>query len=60
MGFTNSEWAGDVDDQKSTSSYTFNLGSSHITWSSKKQHVIALSYTKAEYHGIVNANREAF
>ncbi|KAL9235087.1 hypothetical protein vseg_009883 [Gypsophila vaccaria] len=49
MGFTDSDYAGDLDDRKSTSGYTFMLGSGAIAWASKKQPVVALSTTEAEY-----------
>lgn len=49
IGYTDSDWAGSVDDKKSTSGYVFSLGSGAVTWSSKKQQAVALSSTKAEY-----------
>jgi hypothetical protein len=48
-GYTDSDWAGSVDDRKSTSGYVFSLGTGAVTWTSKKQHAVALSSTKAEY-----------
>eukprot|EP00253_Pinus_taeda_P030993 PITA_30993 len=54
LGFTDSDWVGDNTDRKSTSRYSFSLGSSPICWSSKKQAVIALSSAEAEYRGVVN------
>ena len=55
IGFTNSDWVGDNTDQNSTSGYVFMLAEGPISWSSKKQSAIALSYTKSEYRGVVNA-----
>ncbi|XP_057863759.2 secreted RxLR effector protein 161-like [Cryptomeria japonica] len=55
IGYTDSDWAGDSIDRKSTSRYVLSLGSGPICWSSKKQSSIALSSTKAEYRGVVNA-----
>ncbi|XP_059064546.1 secreted RxLR effector protein 161-like [Cryptomeria japonica] len=49
IGYTDSDWAGDSIDRKSTSGYVLSLGSGPICWSSKKQSSIALSSTKAEY-----------
>eukprot|EP00253_Pinus_taeda_P010497 PITA_10497 len=40
---------GSVDDQKSTSGYVFHMGSGAISWASKKQSIVALSTTEAEY-----------
>jgi hypothetical protein len=34
--FSNANWAGDIDDRRSTTSYTFLLGSTPITWRSHK------------------------
>jgi len=48
-GFTDSDWAGSTDDRKSTSGFVFNLGSGAVSWSSKKQEVVALSTSEAEY-----------
>ncbi|KAL4183531.1 hypothetical protein AMTRI_Chr11g155550 [Amborella trichopoda] len=49
VGFTDNDWAGFVDDRKSTSGYVFNLGSGVASWSSKKQATTALSSSEAEY-----------
>ncbi|KAL0374304.1 UNVERIFIED_CONTAM: Retrovirus-related Pol polyprotein from transposon RE1 [Sesamum radiatum] len=49
LGFTDSDWAGSLDDSKSTSGYCFTLGSDVICWSSKKQGSIAQSTAEAEY-----------
>lgn len=48
-GFTDSNWGGSLCDQKSTSGMFFRLGSSAITWGSRKQDVVALSTMEAEY-----------
>eukprot|EP00253_Pinus_taeda_P013886 PITA_13886 len=37
------------DDRKSTSGYVFHVGSGAISWDSKKQPIVALSTTNAEY-----------
>eukprot|EP00253_Pinus_taeda_P016560 PITA_16560 len=54
LGFTDSDWAGDSIDRKSTSGYSLSLGSGPICWLSKKQAAIALSSAEAEYRGVVN------
>ena len=48
-GWSDSDYAGDVDDRKSTSGYVFMIGESAIAWSSKKQPIVTLSTTEAEY-----------
>ncbi|KAK4380823.1 Retrovirus-related Pol polyprotein from transposon RE2 [Sesamum angolense] len=40
---------GSVDDMKSTSGYTFSLGSGIFSWASKKQATVAQSSAEAEY-----------
>eukprot|EP00253_Pinus_taeda_P016157 PITA_16157 len=46
IGYTNSDWARSVEDQKSTSSYVFHMGSGTISWASRKQPIVV---AKAEY-----------
>eukprot|EP00253_Pinus_taeda_P013141 PITA_13141 len=59
VGFTNSDWAGDPDDRKSTVSYVFTLGSGTITWACKKQGAISLSSAEAKCRGAIEASKEA-
>eukprot|EP00253_Pinus_taeda_P027080 PITA_27080 len=59
VGFTDSDWAGDLDDWKSTVGYVFTLGSGPITWACKKQGAISLSSAEVEYRGAVEASKEA-
>eukprot|EP00253_Pinus_taeda_P004411 PITA_04411 len=47
--YTDADWAGSVDDRKSTSAGAFFMGSKLVSWFSKKQSSIALSTAKAEY-----------
>ena len=47
--FTDSDYAGDQDDRKSTSGYVFMLGSGAISWSSKKQTIVTLSSIDVEF-----------
>ena len=49
FGFTNSDYAGDSNDRKSTSGYVFMLGTGAVSWSSKKQPIVTLSTTEAEF-----------
>ena len=43
FGFCDSDWAGSIDDVKSTSGYVFSLGSGAFSWCSKKQQTVAQS-----------------
>ena len=36
LGYTDSDWGGNIIDQKRNSGYCYRLGSSMISWSSKK------------------------
>ncbi|XP_057444683.1 secreted RxLR effector protein 161-like [Lotus japonicus] len=49
LGYTDSDWAGSVDDMKSTSGYALSLGSGIFSWASKKQATVAQSTAEAEY-----------
>nr|XP_027086538.1 uncharacterized protein LOC113708274 [Coffea arabica] len=49
VGYTDSDYAGDQDDGRSTSGYVFMLGIGAICWSSKKQPIVTLSSTEAEF-----------
>ena len=44
-GYSDSDWAGNPNDRKSTSGYAFNIGLGVISWSSKKQTIVSLSST---------------
>lgn len=49
LAFTDSDYAGDEDDSKSTSGYVFLLSSGAVSWMSKKQPIVTLSSTEAEF-----------
>jgi hypothetical protein len=48
-GYSDSDLGGDLDDGRSTSGTIFFIGDCPTTWSSQKQHVVALSSCEAEY-----------
>jgi len=49
VGFSDSDWCGDVDDRKSTAGFVFFMGGTAFTWVSKKQPIVTLSTCEAEY-----------
>ena len=57
-GFVDSDWA-KSQDRKSIGGYAFLLGNAAISWSSKKQTLVALSTKEAEYTAFTEASREA-
>lgn len=57
--YTGSDWAGSIDDRKSTFGYVFSCVTGAFTWTSKKQHAIALSSTEEKYRGVVKATCKA-
>eukprot|EP00253_Pinus_taeda_P025772 PITA_25772 len=59
LGSTDSDWAGDNIDRKSTSRYSLSLGSGPIYWSRKKQAAISVSSAEAEYRGVANITIQA-
>ncbi|KAK4327560.1 hypothetical protein Pmani_001967 [Petrolisthes manimaculis] len=59
VGYSDADWAGDINDRKSTSGYCFHLGGGPVSWSSKKQSCVALSTAEAEYMALASAIQEA-
>ena len=58
MGYSDADWAGDVNDKKSTSGYLFMMNRGAVTWKSKKQSCVALSTAEAEYVALSSAAQE--
>ncbi|PKI60653.1 hypothetical protein CRG98_018954 [Punica granatum] len=57
-GFSDANWAGNPDDRRSVSGFVIFLGSNPVSWSSKKQRIVARSSTKSEYKSLANATAE--
>ncbi|RZB65513.1 Retrovirus-related Pol polyprotein from transposon TNT 1-94 [Glycine soja] len=49
IGYSDSDWSGDLDDRKSTTGFVFFMGDTAFTWMSKKQPIVTLSTCEAEY-----------
>ena len=59
IGYSDADWAGDCDDRHSTTGDLFLMAKGPISWTSKKQPVIALSTSEAEYVAVSAAAQEA-
>ena len=58
LAYTDSDWAGDIDDRKSCSGNLLMLSQGPISWKSKKQMSISLSTMEAEYVALSEVSRE--
>lgn len=56
--YSDSDWAGDRTDRKSTTSYCIFRGSIPISWAGKKKTTIAKSCTEAKYHALASTAAE--
>ena len=55
IGFSDSDFAGDCHNRKSTSGYLFLFGGMAVSWSSQKQSIVVLSSCEAEYIAATSA-----
>ena len=58
IGYADADFANDESTRKSQTGYLYQLGGSTISWSSKKQSIVAQSTVEAEYVALSEAVRE--
>ena len=54
VAYTDNDFAGDIENRKNTSGFVFSLGAGAVSWSSKKQPMVTLSTTEAEYIAVAS------
>ena len=59
FGYSDADWAGDLDDRHSTTGNMFQMAGGPISWLSKKQAMVTLSTAEAEYVALSTAAQEA-
>ena len=59
IGYSDADWAGDLDTRRSTTGYLFRLSGGAVSWQSKRQRTTAQSTVEAEYMAAAAATKES-
>jgi hypothetical protein len=59
FGYSDSDWASDVETRKSTTGYVFIMAGGAVSWKSKLQPTVALSSADAEYMALSASTQES-
>jgi ATP-binding cassette subfamily B (MDR/TAP) protein 1 len=57
-GYVDSDFAGEVDNRRSTTGYVFTFGSTTISWVSQLQKIVTILTTEAKYVVMTEASKE--
>jgi len=58
QGYSDADWAGDMDTRRSTTGYIVMLNNGAIAWKSRRQPTVALSTMESEYMALTDATKE--
>ena len=58
IGFSDADWAGNIDTRRSTTGYVIMLNNEAVAWRSQRQPTVALSTMEAEYMALTEATKE--
>lgn len=58
LAFCDSDWASSLISRRSMTRFSITLGSALVSWKTKKQSVVSLSYAKEEYRAMPQTTRE--
>ena len=62
VSFSDADWAGNIDNRRSTTGYCFKLrdNSGVISWSSRRQLCVSTSTAEAEHNAVIETVKEGF
>jgi hypothetical protein len=58
QGYSDADWAGDIDTRRSTTGFVVMLNNGAVAWKSRRQPTVALSTMESEYMALTEATKE--